>query len=129
MTNFAQFLKEQQSLSVEDLKRIGQSTARNMDPKHEEFMKLILQLLEGKEIDILKPETFLKEEVYEQLSDMAKDKVDLALMNIADLLSQIVDFRLSKETPDESPELESMIEYLWQMKERVEKQHGDVFKF
>lgn len=129
MANFAQFLKEQQSLSVEDQKRIGRSVAAKMDPKHEEFMKLILQLLEGKEIDILKPETFLKEEVYEQLSDMTKDKVDLALMNIADLLSQIVDFRLSKETPDESPELESMISYLWQMKERVEKQHGNVFKF
>lgn len=91
-------------------------------------MKLVLSLIDSKQIDVLHPDTFLKKNVYDALDEEWRGKTDLALFNIANLLTRIVEFRISSQTPDESPELESMIEHLWQMKQRIEEKH-DVFKF
>jgi hypothetical protein len=128
MTDFLQTIGQQHPLSEEQQKKIGQSVGAKMGEEYEMFMKKILRMLDGGEIDVSKPQSFLKMDVYNRLDEQWKSKVDLALVNIANLLGHIVSFRLSKKTPDESPELQSMIEYLWQMKQRVEETH-DVFKF
>jgi len=128
MADFNQFAQANQDLSVEEQHRLGQSTAAKMGTEHEVFMKLVLKLIDSKEIDVLHPETFLKKEVYDALNEEWRGKTDLALFNIANLLTRIVEFRVSSRTPDESPELQSMIEHLWQMKQRIEEKH-DVFKF
>lgn len=128
MADFLQTIGQQQPLSEADQKKAGQSVGAKMGEEHEAFMKTILRMLDAKEIDALKPQSFLKMDIYNRLDEMWKGKVDLALINIATLLGHIVDFRLSKKTPDESPELESMISSLWQMKQRIEDTH-DVFKF
>jgi len=128
MADFLQTIGQQQPLSEAAQKKAGQSQGAKMGEEHEAFMKTILRMLDSKEIDVAKPQTFLKMDVYNRLDEQWKGKVDLALVNIANLLGHIVDFRLSKQTPDESSELQSMIEYLWQMKQRIEDTH-DVFKF
>lgn len=128
MDDFLQTIGSQSPLSEEQQKKVGQSKGSKMGDAHERFMKEILRMLDQKEIDVTKPESFLKMDVYNQLDEEWKGKVDLALVNIADLLGHIVEFRLSKKTPDESPELQSMIEHLWQMKQRIEETY-DVFKF
>ncbi|MFH0851688.1 MAG: hypothetical protein V1876_02975 [Candidatus Peregrinibacteria bacterium] len=128
MTDFLQTIGQQTSLSEAAQKKAGQSQGAKMGDAHETFMKTILHMLDSKTIDVSRPQSFLKMEVYNRLDEMWKGKVDLALVNIADLLGHIVDFRLSKQTPDESPELQSMIDHLWQMKQRIEETH-DVFKF
>ncbi|MEI8230092.1 MAG: hypothetical protein WCG83_03050 [Candidatus Peregrinibacteria bacterium] len=116
------------SLTDEQQKKIGQSVPQKMDDKHEAFMKEILRLIEKKEIELGKPHTFVNEAVFATLSESEQDQVDVALFNIVNLLTRIVEFRVSKHTPDESIELQSMIEHLWQMKERIEVKH-DVLKF
>ncbi|OIO52910.1 hypothetical protein AUJ46_06580 [Candidatus Peregrinibacteria bacterium CG1_02_54_53] len=128
MTDYVSTMQGQNDLPEEQQKKVGKAQAAKMGDEHEVFMKTILRMLDEKAIDVTKPETFLKMEVYNRLDDAWKGKVDLAIVNIADLLSHIVEFRLSKQTPDESPELQSMIEHLWQMKQRIEETH-DVFKF
>lgn len=128
MADFIQTIGQTVNLSEEQQKKMGQSVGAKMGEEHEAFMKTILRMLDSKEIDVSKPQSFLKMEVYNRLDEIWKGKVDLALLNIATLLGHIVDFRLSKKTPDESPELQSMIEHLWQMKQRIEETH-DVFKF
>jgi hypothetical protein len=128
MADTTQSQQASQDLSVEEQVRLGQSTASTMSAEHETFMKLVLQLIDTKQIDVLHPETFLKKEVYDALDEEWRGKTDLALFNIANLLTRIVEFRVSTHTPNESPELESMIEHLWQMKQRIEEKH-DVFKF
>lgn len=128
MADFVQTIGQQVTLSEEQQKKMTQSKGAKMGEEHEAFMKEILRMLDSKEIDVNKPQSFLKMEVYNRLDEQWKGKVDLALVNIATLLGHIVSFRLSKKTPDESPELQSMIEYLWQMKQRIEETH-DVFKF
>lgn len=128
MADFIQTIGQQVDLSEAAQVKAGQSTASKMGDAHESFMKEVLRLIDTKEIDVSNAQSFLKMEVYNRLDEMWKGKVDLALVNIADLLGHIVEFRLSKKTPDEAPELQSMIEYLWQMKQRIEDTH-DVFKF
>lgn len=115
-------------LPIDQQIKIGQSKAQKMDDKHEGFMKEILRLIETKQIDLSRPRTFLNDAVYAGLSQTEQDQVDVALINISNLLTHIVEFRVSTHTPDESPELQSMIEHLWQMKQRIEEKH-DVFKF
>ena len=129
MADFIQSISAHKDLSVEAQKKAGQAIPGAMGDEHESFVTLILGMLDRKEIDVDKPDTFLKAENYAKLSEEAKAKVDVAKLNIADQLRHVVGFRLSKQTPDAAPQLQTMIEYLWQMKERVEKQYGDVFKF
>lgn len=116
------------AMTEEEQKKIGQSTAAKMDSEHEDFLKTVLKLIDDKEIDPSKPQSLLKSSVYDTLDANWQAKVDISLMNISNLLEHIVGFRLSTHTPDESPELKGMIEQLWQMKQRIEKEH-DVFKF
>ena len=99
-----------------------------MNPEHYEFLKLVAKLMQENAIDLYKPETFFTD-AYTNLDATAKAKVDRASVNIADLLRHTADFYLSKQTPDESPQLMTMIDQLVQMKKRVEDEHGDVYKF
>ena len=129
MADFASVIAQYQGkdLTLEEQKKMGQPQAAKMDAKHEDFMKHVLNLLSNKQIDPWNPESILKQEIYDALTDEWKMRVDKSLPNIADQLRLIVEFRLSKETPDESPQLAEMIDYLWYMKEKIEEHH-DVFK-
>lgn len=128
MADFLQTIGQQAPLSDASQIKAGQSATEKMGDQHENFMKGVLRLIDSGEIDLNKPQSILKMEIYNRLDEMWQSKVDLALVNIVNLLTHIVAFRISKKTPDESTELESMIEHLWQMKQRIEETH-DVFKF
>jgi hypothetical protein len=119
---------QKQALSADAQKRMGEAAAAPMDDEHNNFLKTILALIDSGTLDVYKPETFLKREIYDALDEQWRDKTDLALINIANHLQNIYLFRVSKQTPDESPILASMIEELWQMKQRIEQAH-DVFIF
>lgn len=128
MTDYASLMGQSQNgdLSVEAQKKMGRAKAAKMDAKHEDFVTHVLDLLNKGAIDPWNPESLLKKEIYDALDDEWKATVDRTLPNITDQLRMIVEFRLSKETPDESPVLAEMIDYLWHMKEKIEKDH-DVF--
>ncbi len=129
MTDLASLMGQHKDLSEEDQKKAGQAIAGKMEPRHYDFLKALTAMLKEEKINIHNPETFFKKETYDELDAGARSKVDLATVNIADLLRHIAEFYLSKKTPDESPQLQTMIEQLWTMKERVEKQYGDVYIF
>lgn len=128
MADFAAQIQQHQDLPEEAQKKAGKAIAGKMQDEHENFLKTIIRMLDKKEIDTWNPESFLKKDVYDGLSDEWKGKVDQALVNIADQLRLIENFYRSKQTPNESPHLETMIEHLWQMKQRIEEYY-DVFKF
>lgn len=129
MPDFAQTMADAPNIPEKEQKALGKADAGKMTAKHEDFIKLILKLIDDKKIDPLQPESFLNKKVYDSLSDGPRAKTDLALLNMANQLQHIVEFRLSKHTPDESPQLESMIEHLWEMKDRVEQEAPHVFVF
>ena len=129
MADFAkQMAKQTRELTEKEQKNAGTPIKGKMDDKHSIFLKTVIKLIDDKKIDVDDPQTFLKSDVYEKLDEEWKDKTDLSLVNIAGQLRLIYEFYKSKETPDESPQLQTMVEQLWQMKQKIEEQH-DVFKF
>lgn len=128
MADMASLYRQHKDLPEDAQKKAGKAIAGAMGAEHETFLKMILALLDAGTLDPSNPECLLKKDVYKKLSAEWKTKIDRALPNIARQLALIIDFRLSKETPDSSPHLETMIEQLWQMKQRIEETH-DVFVF
>lgn len=121
-------MQQNQNLPEREQKKAGQAIGGDMDEEHANFLQTLIGLLDRKEIVSSDPQSMLKREVYDKLPQEWKDKVDLALLNIAQQVRLIEEFYRSKETPNSSPHLQTMIEQLWQMKERMEEEH-DVFKF
>ncbi|MFA7681920.1 MAG: hypothetical protein WCX61_02720 [Candidatus Peribacteraceae bacterium] len=128
MDNFTSIMAKQTGMTEKEQQKAGQAISGDMGEEHSAFAKTLKKLVDAGEIDPLNPRTFLKQDVYDSLPEEWQEKTDLALMNIANQLVRIVDFWSSKETPDASPQLQTMIEHLWQMKQRIEEHH-DVFKF
>ncbi len=115
-------------LSEKKQKQAGAPLQGTLSNEHKQFLETIKQLIASGEIDPYKPETFLKRDVYDSLSEEWQDKSDLALGNIATLLKQMYELYVRTDTPNESPQYRTMIEQLWEMKQRIEEHH-DVFKF
>ncbi len=128
MADFATAMANTAELSQAAQVKAGAPITGDMGDAHKRFAVTISTLLENGSIDVTKPDSFLNTSVYESLDDKQRMKIDLSMMNIATLLSHIYDFYKSKQTPDACPQLATMIEQLWEMKQRVED-HTDVFKF
>jgi len=130
MGNFATTIAEQSGKPMPEKKqkKAGQPTKGSLDEEHRNFLRNLKELITAGEIDLGNPRTFLKKEVYDNLSEEWKEQADLALMNIATLLRQVYELYIRTDTPDESPQYQTMIEQLWQMKQRIEEHH-DAFKF
>jgi hypothetical protein len=129
MANFHQTIAAHtKDLSDDAHRSAGAPTAGSMDQKHKDFLKLIIGLIESGDIDPYDQNTFIKEGVYDSLSEEWREKVDLSLINMANQLRLLYEFYKSKETPEESPQLQVMVEHLWAMVQRIEDHH-DVFKF
>ncbi len=129
MADFSTYITQQPILTEAQQKKAGQPIAGDMDQEHKNFCTKVSALLESGAIDVTKPESFLNQAVYEKLPDEWKSKTDLIILNMATLLDHIYGFYKSKQTPDACPQLASMIEQLWEMKQRVEAHGHDVFKF
>ena len=128
MTDFTTLMGAHGNLPEEKQKQAGQAIGGTMGDEHTNFLQTVIDMLDRKEIDASDPQSLLKHEVYDALPEEWRDKVNLALINIADQLRLIEEFYRSKATPDAAPQLQTMIEHLWQMKQRIEETH-DVFKF
>lgn len=109
-------------------REIAKAVAGKMKKPHTDFLKDLLALIKDKKIDPMDPESFINKKVYDKMPQEWKGKTDLALVNIASQIQQIDEFYKDEATPTASPELENMIEHLWQMKQRIEETY-DVFKF
>ncbi len=128
MADFAAAMATTTDMSEAAQVKAGAPITGDMGDEHKRFAVTIATMLENGSIDVTKPETFLNASVYESLDEQLKGKVDIALVNIASLLGHIYNFYRSKQTPDACPQLATMIEQLWEMKQRIED-HADVFIF
>jgi hypothetical protein len=127
--DFAQAMEKHrgQDLPQGTQEQLGKPREANLEEEHARFLTLVLQLIDAKKIDTVRPETFVKEEIYRTLSEDLQGKVDLAVPNIISLLERIMDLHARPEK-DASLEMRSLIESLWLAKERIEQQ-ADVFIF
>lgn len=126
--SFAQQIQKQDQLTKEQEQSANKPIEGSIDEEHKNFLSILFGLIDKGDLLVDDPQSFLKREVYDKLDEEWKDKTDLALINIANQIRLIESFRKDKNTPDESPQLQTMVEQLWQMKQRIEEHH-DVFKF
>lgn len=126
--SFLQQVANQKELTQQQEQSAGTPVSGKLGAKYSTFLRDLFALIDKGDIRTDEPQTFLNQEVYEKLSEEWRDKTDLALINIANQLRLIDSFRKDTNTPDESPQLQTMVEQLWQMKQRIEDEH-DVFKF
>jgi len=126
--DFVQQIKNQAQLTEEQEQSAGQPVKGYIEEEHRHFLGTLFELIDNGEIDVSDQQSFLKKTVYDALDEEWKDKTDLALVNIANQIKLIDAFRKDENNPDESPQLQTMVEQLWQMKQRIEE-HYDVFKF
>ncbi len=129
MADMQSLYDEHKHLPEDAQKQAGKAIAGSMKPELEAFLNAVLDLIKNGSIDAKDPKTFLNATVYDALPQTDKDQADLALGTLGDLLLHVVEFRLSPQTPDSSPQLETMIAGLLQTKTRIEEKLGDVFKF
>lgn len=128
MTDFYKAVAGAKDLTHEDQKKAGTPVSGSIGTEHRDFLKTIKKMLDAGELNPQEPRSLLNMEVYETLDEHWTDKTDMILSNVARQLQSIGDFLASAETPAESPQLETMVEQLWQSKQQIEE-HYDVFKF
>lgn len=128
MPAFQDAIAKHANLSEKKQREIAKATEAKMTKKHTDFLKDLLKLIDTKKIDPMDPQSFINRKTYDAMPQEWKGKTDLALVNIAHQIQQIDEFYKDDATPTASPELENMIEHLWQMKQRIEETY-DVFKF
>lgn len=128
MTDFAQKVSSATDLTNEEQKKAGMPVKGKIGDEHKAFLKTFIDMIDSKKIDPYDPKTFLKKDVYDALDQEWKDKTDLALINIANQVRIIYEYHTSKDTPNDAPQLQTMVEQLWEMKERIEE-HYDCFIF
>ncbi|PIR53419.1 hypothetical protein COU76_01220 [Candidatus Peregrinibacteria bacterium CG10_big_fil_rev_8_21_14_0_10_49_10] len=126
--SFVQKIQKQEQLTQEQEQSANKAVEGKMEEEHKNFLTVLFGLIDKGEISVDDPQTMLKQDVYQKLDEEWVGKVDLALLNIVNQVRLIENFRKDKNTPDESPQLQTMVEQLWQMKQRIED-HYDVFVF
>ena len=129
MADFHAAIAQHKNLSEAAQKKAGQATGTTMDEKHVKFLAELIGMLDRKEMNASAPSSLLKEQNYRTLPQESKDAVDYSLLNLADQLRRIEDYFRSTQTPNASPQLQTMIEHFWDMKNRLEEKYGDVLKF
>lgn len=130
MTDFVTIMgdHDQHDLSLEAQKRMGAPIGDDMPGEHKAYLGMIIDLLDRKEVDLLKPETILHRDVYAALPELDRSAIDVAVINIIHQVTHIEEFYRSPHTPNAAPQLRTMIDHLKQQIERIEAKYGDVFK-
>jgi hypothetical protein len=130
MTDFASIMTghEEHNLSDDHQKQVGAPIGNDMSALHKQYLADLIAKIDAKEIEILKPETFVVNAIYIRLPELDRAAVDVSLFNIVHQVAQIEDFFRNKHTPNAAPQLQTMIDHLWQQKSRIEEKYGKIYK-
>ena len=102
-----------------------QDNTGSMDGKDQEFLNLIISLIDDGKINLYQPSSLLKNEIYEKLDDKAKGEVDLAAMNMLNAIREIKG--LNDNGFKETFQMQNLVHRLRMSKEQLESADGDVF--
>lgn len=96
-----------------------------IDVTDEQYLEIIMKMIEGKKIDLLSPRSLLNLDIYEKLSSDKEYKVD---MNTQILMARLRDIHeLWKRGEKKTYQMKQLIAELRQTESRVENECGDVF--
>ena len=92
---------------------------------HEEFLKTLMSQLNSGKIDPLNIKTLYNKDVYDKLSEEDQEKADVTGLNIMSIVKQIDSLTKLEERP--TFQIQNLVETVFQMKSKFEKEHGDVY--
>ncbi len=102
-----------------------QDNTGRLDGKDQEFLNLIISLIDEKKIDLYQPATLINNEVYDKLDEKAQGQVDLEAINMLTAIREIKG--LYDNGFKETFQMENLVHRLRMTKERLEETGGDVF--
>lgn len=92
---------------------------------HEEFLKMVIAKLESGELDPHKPASLYNRAIYDKLPEEEQEKTDLTAINLMSMIRQIES--LWKIDQNATFQIQNLVESVFQMKAKFEKEHGDVY--
>jgi len=92
---------------------------------HEDFLKILIDKIESKEINPLDIKTLFNKPVYDNLSEEDQEKTDLNALNIMGIIKQIEKLWGVDQTA--TFQVQNLVETVFQMKSKYEERHGDVY--
>ena len=102
-----------------------QDSTGSIDGKDQEFLNLILSLIEEGKIDLYKPSSLLNNDVYNTLNDKQKGEVDISAMNMLNAIREIKG--LNDNGFRDTFQMNNLVSKLRYNKEELESADGDVF--
>ena len=102
-----------------------QDSTGKLDGKDQEFLNLIISLIDDNKINLYQPSTLVNSEVYDKLDELAQGKVDLESINMLAAIREIKD--LYDNGFKETFQMENVVHKLRISKERIEDAGGDLF--
>lgn len=92
---------------------------------HEDFLKTLIQKIEKGEINIYQPASLFNHSIYDKLAEEVQERTGLVAVNLLAIIRQIEQlWRIEKKA---TFQIQNLVETVWQMKARYEKECGDVF--
>jgi len=92
---------------------------------NEEFLKLLVSLIEKGEIDLYKPATLINQPVYAPLDEKTRGQIDFEAMN---LLAAIRDIKgLYDAGYKDTFQMQNLVDRVHDTKKRLEDEGGDIF--
>lgn len=92
---------------------------------HEDFLKMLIEKLNTGELDTHNPDTLYNQAVYESLSEEEQEKASLTAVNLMSTIRHIESLWKLDQTA--SFQIQNMVETVFQMKAKFEKEYGDVY--
>lgn len=92
---------------------------------HEDFLKTLIEKLSSGVLVPTNPSTLYKKEAYEKLTEEQQEKVDLTAINLMSLIRQIESLWKLDQTA--TFQIQNLVETVFQMKSKFEKEYGDVY--
>lgn len=98
---------------------------KGIDPKDQEFLKLLLEKIEKNELKLFQPSSLLNAKAYEKLDDLAKGKADYEAFLMLGTIREI--YKLWQSGQHETYQIENLVHRIRISKERLEEIGGDIY--
>lgn len=114
-------------LSPKDQEELNKPLKDNsgVDPKDMEFLKMLIEKIEKKEIDLLVPGSLINHVVYDGLEEEARGKADVDAYKMLATIRDI--YKLWQAGDKESYQIQYMVNKMRIYKEQLEGIGGDIY--
>lgn len=100
-------------------------TAEILDQADQDFLDLVMNLIEKKTIDLYKPSSLINDPVYQTLTADAKSQAELEALNLLNTLREI--YKLYNKKLTDTYQFKNKLHQFRLTKERIEEEAGDIF--